>query len=73
MSSMFSEKPTLSPLENVRQLRNHLLQQSDWTDLPHAPLSESQKQRWQAYRQRLRDLTNSFDPLKLPEWPVPPQ
>ena len=46
--------------QTVRQIRNDLLQQSDWTQLPDAQVD---KIAWVAYRQALRDV-----PLQ-PEFP----
>ena len=38
----------------VRQVRNQLLKDSDWTQLSDAPVN---KEAWAAYRQTLRDIT----------------
>lgn len=43
--------------EWVRRPRNFFLAQSDWTQLPDAPLTEAKKAEWAAYRQQLRDMT----------------
>lgn len=37
--------------------RNKLLAETDWTQLPDVPLSDSKKIEWATYRQALRDLT----------------
>ena len=53
---------TLSaPLENLtldefREWRNSLLNESDWTVLPDSPLSAEKQAEWKTYRQKLRDL-----------------
>lgn len=39
-----------------RLRRDRLLAESDWTDLPNAPLTDEQKSEWAAYRQALRDM-----------------
>ena len=39
---------------NVRETRNELLKNSDWTQLADSPLN---KAAWAAYRQNLRDIT----------------
>lgn len=68
----------------LRTIRDNKLLQCDWTQLPNAPLSEEKKQKWEVYRQQLRDLANNItDPKPLvnayetgevhPDWPVPPQ
>jgi hypothetical protein len=66
-------------LEILKNIRNQLLMQSDWTQLPDIQLSEEQKESWRIYRQQLRDLPENIDdpkPLVLdmnhPDWPVAP-
>lgn len=54
----------------VRQRRDKLLSESDWTQLPDVPAET--KAAWAEYRQALRDLT---DQPGFPEgvlWPVAP-
>lgn len=53
----------------VRQQRDLLLQQSDYTQLSDVPLDN--KSAWATYRQELRDVTNQPDPFNI-VWPVPP-
>jgi hypothetical protein len=67
--SIYNEKL----LNDLRGKRNNLLSNSDWTDLPHCPLSESKKLEWQAYRTALRNITESITDLEAPVWPLPPQ
>ena len=43
----------------LRQMRNVLLRESDWTQFTDSPLSESKKNEWKIYRQTLRDLLNT--------------
>lgn len=58
------------PYGELRQQRDFLLQQSDWTQVPDAPVDQSA---WAIYRQALRDLpANTTDPAN-PIWPTPPQ
>lgn len=59
----------------VRQKRDTLLAQSDWSDLSSAPsrLGGQRYQQWQKYRQELRDLTKQPGfPLNV-VWPVAPE
>lgn len=52
-----------------RRERSRRLFTSDWTQVPDAPVDQTQ---WAYYRQQLRDLPdNTVDP-RYPEWPVPP-
>ena len=53
----------------VKQQRDTLLQQSDYTQLPDVPLDN--KPAWATYRQELRDVTNQPDPFNI-VWPIPP-
>lgn len=58
----------------VRDQRNALLQESDWTDTASAPtrLGDDLYNQWQTYRQALRDITQQPGfPLNV-IWPVPP-
>lgn len=70
--------------EELRTIRDYLLSQSDWTQLPDVSLTEEQKTLWAIYRQELRDLPeNITDPKPMviafnngeihPDWPVVPQ
>jgi hypothetical protein len=52
----------------MRQKRDRLLAQSDWTQVPDAPVDQAA---WARYRQALRDLPQSADPLD-PLWPAKP-
>ena len=56
----------------VRDSRNKLLLDCDWTQLPDAPLTDEQKTAWQAYRQALRDVTQQTDPFNI-TWPAKPE
>jgi hypothetical protein len=55
----------------VRTERNKLIANTDWTQLPDAPLTDAKAANWGSYRQALRDITNQSDPFNI-EWPVPP-
>ena len=46
-------------LEILRNKRNELLTQSDWTQVNDSPLSDFKKQEWATYRQSLRDLPST--------------
>ena len=43
----------------IRNKRNELLKESDWTQVNDCPLSDSKKQEWLTYRQALRDLPST--------------
>lgn len=66
--------------EELRKKRNSNLQQCDWTQIPDAPLSDTQKTEWQNYRLLLRNLPENIqDPKSLvldslhSDWPTQPQ
>jgi len=59
----------------VRQIRDGYLAASDWSQLSDAPLAESDKYKWQEYRQALRDLPETIDGIHAIDqidWPVRP-
>jgi len=62
---------TESQWAKIRSQRDTLLTACDWTQLPDVPLLEEDKQKWAAYRQELRDVTNQQDPFSI-VWPVEP-
>jgi hypothetical protein len=53
----------------IRDIRNELLQECDWTQLGDIPTET--KTNWQTYRQELRDVTNQSNPFSI-VWPVKP-
>jgi len=55
----------------IREDRNNMLFQTDWTQLEDSPLSNEQKDSYKVYRQSLRDITNQEDPFNI-IWPNPP-
>lgn len=40
----------------IREQRNKLLSESDWTQIPDNPLSQSERESWATYRKQLRDI-----------------
>jgi hypothetical protein len=56
----------------VREMRNLLLQQSDWTQFQDSPITGSKLIEWQTYRQQLRELTSQTNPFNL-SWPTRPE
>jgi len=57
--------------DRVRAIRTQKLADSDWTQLPDAPLTDDQKTTWRTYRQALRDITTQPDPTNI-AWPAEP-
>ena len=56
-------------------MRQVLLNESDWTQMPDCPLSEEIKNDWRIWRQEMRDLTSnvSFPLENTIELPAPPE
>lgn len=42
--------------KQLREWRNLELKNTDWTQMPDCPLTDTKKQEWADYRQQLRDL-----------------
>ena len=53
----------------VREIRNGLLSECDWTQLADIP--NETKAIWSEYRQSLRDITSQTNPFSI-TWPVKP-
>ncbi len=70
-----SEKDDLTIWTVVKDRRYGLLAASDWTQTVDSPLSDSKKAEWATYRQKLRDLPDTYsgetDLLKI-VFPTPP-
>lgn len=62
---------TEDKLNNIRIIKNKLLLDSDWTQLPDISLTPEKVAEWRVYRQTLRDFTTTCDPDN-PVWPSQP-
>lgn len=60
-------------IQQFRDFRNLRLIQTDWTQLPDAPLTN--KEEWATYRQQLRDYMNiiNIDNIEEIPFPLPPE
>ncbi len=56
----------------VREKRNGLLANSDWTVSIDSPLPDGMKRAWSAYRQQLRDMDMEARPAVFPDIPCAP-
>lgn len=70
IAKRYKEHVTIN-MDDVRFTRNQLIAASDWTQLPDNPLSEEKRNEWNAYRQALRDITNTADINNI-VWPQKP-
>jgi hypothetical protein len=60
-------------LHQLRQERDVLLKECDWTQVPDVELSETQKVAWREYRKALRRLPQDFPDGKNVVWPSRPE
>ena len=79
LSSLSNDEAIQLRLDNyltlLRDDRNQLLLESDWTQGADSPLDSSKKTEWQTYRQTLRDITSGISSVTDVEnmnWPTPP-
>lgn len=75
MSKIYEAGEDIVTLFFLRDMRNDLLQESDWTQMPDSPLSDAKKTAWASYRQALRDLPSSYtnsDTIADIVWPTQP-
>lgn len=56
-------------VERMRLHRDRLLAESDWTQLPDAPVDRAA---WATYRQALRDFPSTWTPGPTVTFPVAP-
>ena len=61
-------------LSPIRQHRNALLIESDWTQLADSPLTDEKKAEWATYRQELRDFPSTASKVsEFGDWPTQPE
>lgn len=58
--------------DSIREKRNTLLTECDWTQMSDTPISGSKLTEWQTYRQSLRDITTQSNPFEI-SWPTKPE
>ena len=58
--------------QELRDKRDKLLADSDWTQNSDAPFDHAAKLAWLKYRQDLRDLPGTVIDPENPRWPVKP-
>jgi len=55
----------------IREQRNQLLSDCDWTQFQDSPITGSELTQWQTYRQELRNITTQENPYNI-VWPTKP-
>jgi len=58
--------------DEIRLIRNNVLSESDWTQLPDITLTDEAKAAWLEYRQALRDLIDETGNPFAVTWPEKP-
>jgi len=57
----------------MKDQRDRLLSDCDWTQFADSPLSSAQKSAWQKYRQALRDMPAQVKDINNITWPTVPR
>ena len=70
VSNKLEELNNAEPLSLLREKRNKMLAESDWTQNRDVTLSNDAD--WKTYRQSLRDITDSATSLDDVTWPEKP-
>ena len=70
----YDELVAAEPLNQVREVRDQKLTQSDWVVIKEREEggSVSNFADWKKYRQELRDITNTYKSLEDVKWPTAP-
>ena len=79
ISAKITELQAAEPMRLLREKRNRLLSESDWTGVADSALTTEQQSGWRLYRQKLRDLPSTASPtldengqLQGVTWPTKP-
>ena len=72
VKAKYDELVAAEPLKELREVRNRLLNESDWTRMDDNGLTDEQKAKWAKYRQDLRDITKTATSLDDVTWPTKP-
>ena len=71
IQTKYDELVAAEPLNNLRQVRNAKLAETDWTQSRDVTLTNDAD--WQTYRQALRDITDTYSDLDSVVWPTKPE
>ena len=69
VSAKLTELDAAEPLKFLREERNRRLAETDWWMLPDRTATDEQT----AYRQALRDITDTYSSLDTVLWPTKPE
>jgi len=70
VSEKAKEIEDAEPLKQLREVRNSILAETDWTQNRDVTLSNDAD--WKTYRQSLRDITKTYKTLEDVKWPEKP-
>ena len=62
INAKITELETAEPMKLLREKRNKLIAETDWTQLKDISLDSIREKNWKEYRQALRDLPNGSTP-----------
>mgnify|MGYP001236650740 CR=1 FL=1 len=62
VNAKLAELQTAEPMKLLREERNKLIAETDWTQLKDISLDSIREKNWKEYRQALRDLPNGSTP-----------
>ena len=60
-------------MQELRDARSMFLRDTDWVVTKAMETGEPVPQKWQDYRQALRDITNTYSSLEEVVWPEKPE
>ena len=79
LTAKAAELQAAEPMRLLREKRDRLLSESDWTGASDTALTTEQQSGWRLYRQKLRDLPSTASPtldengqLQGVTWPTKP-
>ncbi len=64
---ILTEEGSQALWNTIRMMRNELLKNSDWTQMPDSPLSDEEKQKWKDWRIMLRDFPSFYTDEQIME------
>lgn len=56
---------------NMREARNKVLNETDWTQMNDNDLSDDTKESWRVYRNTLRNLPSTYTDETIVNWKIP--
>ena len=72
IKNKYDELVAAEPLNQVREVRNQKLAETDWVVTMHKELGTNIPTAWKTYRQALRDITDDATSLDDVSWPEKP-